>query len=137
MVGILLFILSATALANGIVETKSGLKYEDLTVGDGIRAVPNKIATIHLVMWSDTDGIKGEQLFDSSKDGSHPISFKIGTKKFADGLNIGVTGMRSGGKRRLYVPAQLNPKTTSGKFPGNVNLIFEVELLEVAEENAD
>ncbi len=89
------------------------------------------------VMWPDTDGIKGEPLFDSQKDGSHPISFKIGTKKFADGLNIGVTGMRSGGKRRLYVPAQLNPKTTSGKCPANASRIFEVELWEVTEENGD
>lgn len=99
---IILFVFSAVAYANGIVETKSGLKYEDLTIGDGIRAVPKKIATIHLIIWEDINGNKGKQLYDSYKDGSKPISFKIGTKKLADGLNIGVTGMCVGGKRRLY-----------------------------------
>ena len=67
----------------------------------------------------------------SYENGFTPISFKLGTKSFADSLNIGVNGMRVGGKRRLYVPPDLNPKTTTGQFPGNASLIFEVELLEV------
>ena len=128
---ILLFVFSTSVLANSIVETKSGLKYEDLAVGDGIRALPGKTVTIHLIMWSDMNGLKGEELFNSYEKGSNPVSFKLGTKSIADGLNIGVNGMRVGGKRRLYVPSDLNPKTSSGQFPGNANLIFEVELLEV------
>jgi FKBP-type peptidyl-prolyl cis-trans isomerase len=39
--------------------------------------------------------------------------------------------MKVGGKRRLHVPSELNPKIASGPFPANANLIFEVELLDV------
>jgi FKBP-type peptidyl-prolyl cis-trans isomerase len=117
------------SFAEHTIKTERGVEYEDLIVGDGMRAVPGKIATIHFVMWSDNNGVKGEQIYDSYKDSENPLSFKVGTKKIADGLNIGVTGMKVGGKRRLHVPSELNPKVDSGPFPANANLIFEVELL--------
>ena len=122
---------STASFAGRIVKTDSGVEYEDLIVGHGTRAVPGKIATIHLIMWSDDNGVKGDQIYDSYKDSENPLSFKVGTKKMADGLNIGVTGMKVGGKRRLHVPSNLNPKVTSGPFPANANLIFEVELLKI------
>ena len=123
--------ISTALFAGRVVKKASGLKYEDLVVGKGMRAVPGKIATIRLIMWSDNNGVKGGQLYDSYTDSENPLSFKIGTKKISDGLNIGVTGMRVGGKRILYVPSALNPKVASGPFPANENLIFEVELLNV------
>ncbi len=131
---ILIFAISMVPLGATIVQTSCGLKYKDLIVGDGMRAVPGKIATIHFIMWSDNNGMKGDQLYDSYTDSSNPLSFKIGTKKIADGLNIGVTGMKVGGKRILYVPRDLNPKVASGPFPANANLIFEVELIDVKEQ---
>ena len=123
-------ILAGSVFAQGIVETKSGLAYEDLVIGQGKKATPGKIASIHLKVWTNENGSKGSELF-SSYDENTPLSFKIGTKKITDGLNLGVNGMEEGGKRRLYVPPKLNPKTSSGKFPGNANLIYEVELLEL------
>jgi FKBP-type peptidyl-prolyl cis-trans isomerase FkpA len=123
--------ISTTSFAEHTIRTERGIEYEDLIVGDGMRAVPGKIATIHFVMWADNNGVKGDQLYDSHKDSENPLSFKIGTKKIADGLNIGVNGMKIGGKRRLHVPSELNPKIASDPFPANANLIFEVELLDV------
>ena len=122
--------LSGVVFAGELVQTKSGLVYEDLIVGQGKKAVPGKIATIQLKMWTNENGKKGNLLF-SSYDENSPISFKVGTKKVADGLNLGVNGMEVGGQRRLYVPPELNPQTASDQFPANANLIFEVELLEV------
>lgn len=116
--------------AAGIVETQRGLKYEELISGEGKKAVPGKIATIHFTMWENASGVKGAQLYDSYRENA-PLSFKIGTKKVADGLNLGVNGMKEGGRRRLYVPSHLNPKLASGPFPANANLIFEVELLKI------
>lgn len=124
-------LLSTMALASGIVTAKSGLKYMDIVAGNGVEAVLDKLVTVHLVMWIDSNGEKGEKLFDSYESGSRPVSFKLGTKRFPEGLSIGIKGMRVGGKRWLYIPADLNPKTTSGSFPGNANLIYEVELLDV------
>ena len=127
---VLVIIFSGTVFAQGIVETKSGLAYEDLVIGQGKKATPGKIASVHIKVWTNENGSKGSELFDSH-DENTPLSFKVGTKKIADGLNLGVNGMDEGGIRRLYVPPELNPKTPSGKFPGNANLIYEVELLEV------
>jgi len=119
------------AYAGDIIETKSGLKYEELVIGNGNKATPQKIATINITIWKNTNGFKGEQLYTTTRDEASAISFKLGTKRVADGLNQGVIGMREGGKRKLIVPANLNPKMTSGKFPGNADLIYEVELLKV------
>ena len=127
---ILIIVLLTAGLSEGMVETKSGLKYEDLVLGNGKRAVPGKVATIHLAIWINENGLKGNLLYDSYRENA-PLSFKLGTKKVADGLNLGVNGMEVGGKRRLYVPPELNPKIESGSFPENASLIFEVELLEI------
>jgi FKBP-type peptidyl-prolyl cis-trans isomerase len=127
---VILIAIPAFAFAGNIVETPSGLKYEDLTLGDGKRAVPGKVATIHFTMWENDGGLKGTQLYDSYSE-NVPLSFKLGTKKVADGLNLGVNGMKVGGKRILYVPPELNPKKASGPFPANADLIFEVELLKI------
>ena len=118
-------------LANNLIETKSGLKYEELIIGDGMKAISQKIATIQLIIWASDDGQKGEQLYTTYQKDVSPLSFKLGTKKVADGLNIGVNGMRVGGKRRLYVPSHLNPELSSGKFPGSADLIYEVELVDI------
>ena len=120
-----------TVSANDTVKEKSGIRYKDIKTGDGIEAVLGKSVTVNLVMWSDNKGAKGKKLFDSHETGSTTISFILGTDKFPDGLNIGVIGMRVGGIRRLFVPADLNPQKDSGKFPGNAPLIYEVELLDV------
>ncbi len=127
---ILYLILPSVSWANGPVALERGVQYEILFPGNGLKATPGKIATIHFIMWQDHNGEKGEKLFDSRKEG-RPLSFKICTKSIAEGLNIGVNGMNVGEIRRLHVPSHLNPKKGSGKFPGNADLIFEVELLDV------
>jgi FKBP-type peptidyl-prolyl cis-trans isomerase FkpA len=129
LITILAFAMSA--LANNLIETKSGLIYEELVIGNGIKATPQKIATVQLTIWESYNGQKGEQIYTSYQKDVSPLSFKLGTKKVSDGLNIGVVGMRVGGKRRLYVPSHLNPESTSGKFPGKADLIYEVELVDI------
>ena len=125
------FVISMISSANDIIETKSGLKYEELEIGSGNKAAPQKIATIHITVWKNDNGSKGEKLYTTSQGDTSTISFKVGTRKVADGLNQGVIGMREGGKRRLYVPPELNPQKASGEFPGKASLIYEVELIKI------
>lgn len=127
----MLFAFSTVLFTEGAPEAKGGLTYEDLTVGDGAEVVSGTTAYIQLVMWMDVNGVKGDLLFDSHLGGNKPISFVVGTERIPAGLNIGVTGMRAGGKRLVHVPADLNPEKASGFFPGNTNLIFEIELIDV------
>ena len=49
------------------------------------------------------------------------------------GWNIGVDGMKVGGKRRLMIPSALayGAKGVDDVVPPNADLIFDVELLDV------
>lgn len=72
--------------------------------------------------------------FDSSLDHGQPFETAIGVGYVIKGWDMGVPGMRVGGKRKLTIPHELG----YGKYgaepdiPGFATLIFEVELLEIA-----
>ena len=110
------------------VTTDSGLKYEDVTVGEGAEAVAGKTVSVHYTGWL-TDG----QKFDSSKDRNDPFEFPLGAGMVIRGWDEGVQGMKVGGKRRLVIPPQLGygARGAGGVIPPNATLMFEVELLGV------
>jgi len=110
------------------VTTDSGLKYEDVTVGEGAEAVAGKTVSVHYTGWL-TDG----QKFDSSKDRNEPFAFVLGGGMVIKGWDEGVQGMKVGGVRRLTIPAQLGygARGAGGVIPPNATLVFEVELLDV------
>jgi FKBP-type peptidyl-prolyl cis-trans isomerase FkpA len=111
-----------------IVTTDSGLKYEDLVVGEGADAVVGKSASVHYTGWL-TDG----QKFDSSHDRNDPFAFVLGGGMVIKGWDEGVQGMKVGGKRKLTIPPQLGygVRGAGGVIPPNATLVFEVELLDV------
>jgi FKBP-type peptidyl-prolyl cis-trans isomerase FkpA len=111
-----------------IVTTDSGLKYEDLTVGEGAEAVAGNSVSVHYTGWL-TDG----QKFDSSHDRNDPFAFVLGGGMVIKGWDEGVQGMKVGGKRKLTIPPQLGygVRGAGGVIPPNATLVFEVELLEV------
>ena len=132
---IFIFIIVFTSLSfagNGILLTDSGLKYQDLEIGAGATAEVDNIVVVHITGWLDDNGQKGEE-FINSRDRGKPVSFKLSTKKVMQGWNIGVDGMKVGGKRRLMIPSELGygRKGVDNIVPPNADLIFEVELLEV------
>ena len=112
---------------DGIVTTKSGLKYKDLKVGDGDEAKAGKTVVVHYT-GTFTDGKK----FDSSLDRNEPFEFELGAKMVIAGWDEGVAGMKVGGKRKLMIPFELAyGERGRGKIPPKADLIFEVELLKV------
>lgn len=106
--------------------TDSGLKYEDLTLGEGDTAEAGHMVTVHYTGWL-TDGNK----FDSSKDRNDPFRFKLGASQVIRGWDEGVAGMKIGGTRKLTIPPQLGygAQGAGGVIPPNATLVFEVELL--------
>lgn len=106
----------------------SDLKIENLKEGTGAEAVNGKRVSVHYT-GTLTDGKK----FDSSVDRGQPFTFVLGAGQVIRGWDLGVAGMKVGGKRKLTIPSELayGERGAGGVIPPNATLIFEVELLEV------
>lgn len=112
------------------IVTDSGLRYEDLVVGEGDAARdPGCRVTVHYTGWLG-DG----RVFDSSRERDEPFSFPLQRGFVIKGWDEGVSGMRVGGLRRLVVPPDLayGDQGAGGIIPPGATLTFEVELLEVS-----
>jgi FKBP-type peptidyl-prolyl cis-trans isomerase len=112
-----------------VVTTPSGLKYVDLAVGTGPEAHAGRTVVVHYTGWL-TDGTK----FDSSVDRGQPFSFALGAGRVIKGWDEGVAGVKVGGKRKLMIPPELGygARGAGSVIPPNAELIFEVQLLEIA-----
>lgn len=122
-------VLPTTVDEGDFTTTESGLKYFDLVEGDGAVAESGKQVTVNYTGWL-TDNVK----FDSSLDRSEPFTFVLDTGSVIPGWDEGVAGMKVGGKRQLVVPAELGyGDSGAGTIPPGATLIFEVELLDVAD----
>lgn len=110
--------------------TKSGLKYETLKAGDGAEAKKGQKVSVHYVGKLE-DGNK----FDSSRDRGQPFPFKLGAGEVIKGWDEGVAGMKVGEKRKLTIPPDLayGDRGFPGAIPPKATLIFEVELMKVAD----
>ena len=118
-----------------VKETASGLKYEVVTVAaaDAPKAEAGKNVKVNYTGWLEENGAQGAK-FDSSADHGAPFSFTVGAGQVIKGWDEGVAMMAVGEKTRFVIPAALayGEKGVEGAIPANANLIFEVELLEVA-----
>jgi len=114
-------------LKNPII-TASGLKYTDEVVGTGATPRADQAVTVH---YRGTLAATGAQ-FDSSYDRGQPATFPMNgvIKGFAEGLST----MKVGGKRTILIPAALAYGATARSgIPANSDLIFELELIAVAD----
>ena len=113
--------------AEGVVETDSGLRYEDLECRDGDTAGRGDVVIVNYAV-----SLEGED--EPFASGPLP-PFEVGTGGVVQGFDEGVIGMREGGKRRLIVPPELGygAQGRPPDIPPDTNLIFEVELLEIQE----
>jgi len=144
----------------GVVKTAFSLRYEDIKLGTGADAEPNKIYHVLYTGYLAADGHK----FDSSndhrlplkdKDGKpvmgedgkpkmgepEPIAFPQGFGRVIPGFDQGFNGMKIGGKRRLFIPWQLaygakgrpGPDKANPGIPPKADLIFDIELVDVTD----
>ena len=107
----------------------NGLIVEELIVGDGDEAQDYSKVVVNY-----TGTLEDGSIFDSSlKPGRESFTFTLGVGSVIKGWDLGVKGMKVGGKRKLTIPADLGygDKGAGNVIPPGATLIFEVELLEV------
>jgi FKBP-type peptidyl-prolyl cis-trans isomerase FkpA len=111
-----------------MTKTPSGLRYQDLTKGDGPEATPGKSVQVHYTGW-----LPNGEKFDSSRDRNEPFSFTLGAGQVIAGWDEGVAGMKVGGRRKLVIPPDLAYGTAGAPpdIPPGATLVFDVELLAV------
>ena len=113
-----------TAPGSRIVE---GVGIVDVDVGSGAEATSGSRVSVHYVGKLKTT----KKVFDAST--KKPFQFKLGLGEVIRGWDVGVQGMRIGGRRTLTIP----PEKAYGRhgapptIPGNATLIFDVRLLGV------
>ena len=107
----------------------------DIQVGGGAEVGRGQTAVVHYTGWLYAEGApenKGKK-FDSSRDHGEPFAFTVGGGQVIKGWDVGVAGMKVGGKRRLVIPAELGygARGAGGVIPGGATLVFDVELVEI------
>lgn len=104
------------------------LHIEDVQLGDGKAVVKGALITTQY-----RGQLEDGTVFDSSYERGKPFQCVIGTGRVIKGWDIGLMGMKVGGRRKLFVPAHLayGERRIGDRIEPNANLIFEIELLEV------
>ena len=107
----------------------TGLEIMDVSIGYGREAKEGDVVAAHYT-GTLTDG----QKFDSSVDRGQPFSFILGGGMVIKGWDLGLVGMKVGGKRKLRIPPNLaygDKVVGNGLIPANSTLLFDIELMAV------
>lgn len=112
---------------SGVVTLPSGLQYEVLMAGKGIKP---KLTDEVTVNYKGT--LTNGKQFDSSYDRGQPATFML--NQVIPGWTEGLQQMPVGSKYRFYIPYSLayGERGAGPDIPPYSNLIFEIELISVA-----
>ena len=83
------------------------LVIDDLVLGEGDEAVAGTRVSVHYVGVSFKTG----EEFDASWNRGQPFEFRLGKGHVIPGWDVGVQGMRVGGRRKLTIPSDLAYKS--------------------------
>ncbi|PSH05335.1 MAG: peptidylprolyl isomerase [Acidobacteria bacterium] len=111
------------------ISLPGGLAYWDLKVGTGAAATKGRKITVNYTGWLLEQGTK----FDSSFDRNEPLVITLGAGQVIKGWDLGLVGMKVGGKRQLRIPPEMayGWRGQPPVIPPSAYLIFDVELLGV------
>jgi len=110
------------------VKLPNGLQILDVIIGPGREAKEGDIVSAHY-----TGTLENGTKFDSSYDRGQPFSFILGGGMVIKGWDIGLVGMKVGGKRKLIIPPDLGygERGAGGLISPGATLLFDIELMAV------
>ena len=122
--GLLLFMPALYATHEKVPE----VKIDEIDVGEGLEALRFSVVDVHY-----TGKLDNGQVFDSSLQRGEPIRFTLSAGEVIPGWDMGILGMKVGGKRILSIPPELayGQRGAGNVIPPNASLTFEVELVAV------
>ena len=109
----------------------NGLIIENIETGQGSEAKEYNKITVNY-----TGKLEDGSIFDSSlKKGRDPFKFTLGVGSVIKGWDLGIKGMKVGGKRKLTIPPELGygNQGAGSIIPPRATLVFEIDLLSVEE----
>ncbi|CAN5370637.1 FKBP-type peptidyl-prolyl cis-trans isomerase [soil metagenome] len=105
----------------------AALEKKDIVVGKGREAMKGDLISVHYRGYLD-DGTE----FDKNLEPDAPFQLELGAGSVIRGWDLGLLGMKEGGKRHLHIPPGMAyGPVDRPKIPGNSNLQFDVELVAV------
>lgn len=115
-------------LSEGFKQTDSGLRYQIIQEGNGVKAEKGKMVSVHY-KGQLSDGT----VFDSSYKRNQPLDFNLGVGQVISGWDEGIQLLKVGDKARFVIPSDLayGSRGAGGVIPPNATLIFDVELMKV------
>ncbi|CAB0007464.1 unnamed protein product [Nesidiocoris tenuis] len=118
----------AAAGTPGKKTIEGGVQIKDIKVGTGKVCTPGKRASVYYIgRFRDNN-----KVFDSARKGNG-FTFSVGKGEVIKGWDVGVVGMKVGGKRTIVCPPNMayGKKGSPPTIPANSTLVFEVELKNV------
>lgn len=114
--------------SNKSTQNIQGMIVTDEEVGDGRIVKGGDRVTVHYT----GKLTRNDKIFDSSV-GKHPFRFRLGKGDVIRGWDLGVMGMRIGGRRKLVIPATLayGRRGAPPAIPGNATLTFDIALIDI------
>jgi FKBP-type peptidyl-prolyl cis-trans isomerase len=114
---------------SAIPPKQTKLESVDTVVGTGEAVKSGDFISINY-----TGKLESGKVFDSSI-GRKPFETQIGVGSVIKGWDIGIIGLKEGGKRTLTIPSDLayGPRG-QGSIPPNSTLIFDVELVKITKK---
>ena len=105
-----------------------GVQINNNIEGEGKEIVKHSKIQVHY-----TGKLQDGTKFDSSYDRGEPFNFQIGLRQVIEGWEIGLMGMKVGGKRTLIIPSELayGERGAGDLIPPNATLTFDVEIVDV------
>jgi FKBP-type peptidyl-prolyl cis-trans isomerase len=116
----------ASGAANRI-KTESGLTYEIVTKGNGPAAARGDTVRVH-----ETLSLPDGRVIFSTREKNQTVAFVLGANQVIRGVDEGVTGMRVGERRTLFVPPSLDGRTFDPSIiPPDAVRHYDIELVEI------